>query len=320
MSVTPSGGRRVMAVDIGTNTVNTALSTEHGRPVHRTYYTRLGEGLDRTGKLSEAAMGRALAVLEEVAADAASSGAVEVVAAATAASREAANGGEFLARAGRTLGVVPAVIDGDEEARLTYRGALGALAGPEAAPASGHNALVVDIGGGSTELAVGSVGVNGPSLLASRSLAMGSVRYTERYLASDPPLPEELLDCLSVAEATLDEALVAEHLLGQADRLIVVAGTAETIGAVELGLAEWDENVLNGLVLSKAQVEDVFRTLATEAEADRRHNPGLPPERVPYIVAGCCVLVTIMRRMGFAECTVSVGSVRDGLLARTLDG
>ena len=107
-------------------------------------------------------------------------------------------------------------------------------------------------------------------------------------------------------------------LLGAGFGLVIVSGTAETVGAVELG--GWDERALHGLRLSKAQVEDVFRTMATESADDRRHNPGLPAERVDFIVAGCCILVTIMRRMGFADCVVSTGSVRDALASRALSG
>ena len=313
--------RCVMAVDIGTNTVNTCLLVPDAAPVRRTYYTHLGEGLDVRGSLSEEAIGRALAVLGEVATAAADAGADLTVATATSASRDAANGAEFLKRAGAVLGALPRVISGDDEAFLTFEGALTAALDPAAdrleATLDGP-VLVVDIGGGSTELAVGTLAQPGPELTASVSLQMGSVRFTERYLPSDPPLPEELSNCLSVAEATLDEALSDEAALGEAATLVIVSGTAETVGAVELG--GWDERALHGLRLSKAQVEDVFRTMATESADDRRHNPGLPAERVDFIVAGCCILVTIMRRMGFAECVVSTGSVRDALASRALSG
>lgn len=227
-----------MAVDIGTNTVNTCLLVPDAAPVRRTYYTHLGEGLDVRGSLSEEAIGRALAVLGEVATAAAGAGADLTVATATSASRDAANGAEFLKRAGAVLGALPRVISGDDEAFLTFEGALTAALDPAAdrleATLDGP-VLVVDIGGGSTELAVGTLAQPGPELTASVSLQMGSVRFTERYLPSDPPLPEELSNCLSVAEATLDEALSDEAALGEAATLVIVSGTAETVGAVELG-------------------------------------------------------------------------------------
>lgn len=321
MSSQPETPSRVMGVDIGTNTINTCLVVPDAPRLRRTYFTHLGEGLEVRGSLSEAAIGRALAVLGEVAEEAAGADVELTVASATSASRDAANGAEFLQRAGVVLGALPSVISGAAEASLTFEGALttrldrtadrldASLDGP---------VLVVDIGGGSTELAVGTLALPGPELTASVSLQMGSVRFTERYLPSDPPLPEELSNCLSVAEATLDEALSAEAALGGAATLVIVSGTAETVGAVELG--GWDERALHGLRLSKAQVEEVFRTLASEPADDRRHNPGLPAERVDFIVAGCCILVTIMRRMGFAECVVSTGSVCDALATRALAG
>lgn len=311
----------VMTVDIGTNTIDTCLVTPGAHTLRHTYYTRLGEGVDAHGSLSEEAIERALGVLAEVAEAARSSGAEAVVASATSASRDAANGAEFLERAGAVLGETPRIISGDDEASLTFEGALTAVLD---SPADRLDAsldgpvLVVDIGGGSTELALGALLDSGPELTAAVSLQMGSVRFTDRYLDSDPPLPEELSNCLSIAEVTLDEALIAEPAFGQAATLVIVSGTAETVGAVELG--GWDDRAIHGLRLSRAQVEDVFRTMATETADDRRHNPGLPLERVDFIVAGCCILVTIMRRMGFAECVVSIGSVGDGLAARVLAG
>lgn len=306
----------MLAVDIGTNSVNTLLTVPGEAPQRRTFYTRLGAGLEVNGSLTEEAIDRALGVLAEVAEVAAGANVDMIVATATSASRDAKNGAAFLARAGDVLGVIPRVISGDDEARLTFAGALtassdqgrGSLAETLPGPV-----LVVDIGGGSTELAVGTVSPDGFEVTASASLQVGSVRFTERYLHDDPPLPEQLSDCLSITEATLDEALVTEAAFGAAATLVVVAGTAETIGAVELG--RWVEGEIHGLTLSKVQVEDVFRTMATEAADDRRHNPGLPAERVDFIVAGCCILVTIMRRMGFGDCVVSIGSVRDGVLA-----
>ncbi|MCB1029567.1 MAG: hypothetical protein KDB24_17575 [Microthrixaceae bacterium] len=308
-----------MSVDIGTNSVNTLLDVP-GEPRRRhTYYTRLGAGLEDGGALSEEAMGRAIAVLEQVKAEASEAGVERLVATASSASREATNGAAFLARVAGVLGVTPTVISGAEEARLSFVGALTAEGGEggQLGRSLPGPVLVVDIGGGSTELAVGRVEDGGPSVTASASLEVGSVRFTERYLHADPPLPEELSDCLSVTEATLDEVLVTNEAFGEAATLVIVAGTAETIAAVELG--RWEDGVLHGMRLSKAQVEDVFRTLATEAAEDRRHNPGLPAERVDVIVAGCCILVTIMRRMGFGECVVSIGSVRDGVLREAGD-
>ena len=311
----------VMIVDIGTNTVNTALVRPGAPTLRHTYFTHLGEGLDERGTLSDEAIERAIGVLTQ-AAEAATAGGVDLIeATATSASRDAGNSAQFLDRAESVLGVRPRVIPGVDEAALTFEGALTAVLD---SPADRLDAsvegpvLVVDIGGGSTELALGTLSDAGPELTTSVSLQMGSVRFTDRFMHGDPPLPEELSNCLSVAEATLDEALSTHPGFEDAATLVFVSGTAETVGAVELG--GWDERTLHGLRLSKAQVEDVFRTLATESADDRRHNPGLPAERVDVIVAGCCILVTIMRRMAFGDCVVSIGSVADGLATRVLAG
>ena len=150
--------------------------------------------------------------------------------------------------------------------------------------------LVVDIGGGSTEFSYGSEIAE-----LFRSVDMGAVRYFEKYLQTDPPKPEELSAAIQVARLHLDDIDREQASMGKAPTLVAVAGTATTIAAVELGLDPYDRAVVDGFRLTRSAAEDVFRTLATEPMKDRIHNPGLEEARADVIVAGCCILVAIMR-------------------------
>ena len=169
--------------------------------------------------------------------------------------------------------------------------------------------LVVDIGGGSTEFALGRSEVE-----ESMSIDVGCVRMTEKFLLHDPPLAEELSNCLSVIEQHLDDVAREVPRAATAARFIGLAGTVTNVAAVELGLLEYNPEAIHGFVLSKEAAEDVFRTLATEAVADRLHNPGLEAQRADVIVGGCCVLVEIFRYFGFEECIVSEADILDGLI------
>lgn len=290
-------------VDCGTNT--TRLLITGGRQpamVRRSEITRLGRGVDAAGTLDPSAVERTLQCLRQYRRDidAHSPAAVRVI--ATSAVRDAANRSDFLEPAETILGVAPEVLSGREEAETAFRGAVNELD-----PAQGPY-LVVDIGGGSTELSYGS-----QRCTEALSLDIGSVRLTEKYIHHDPPAPEELAACLSVTELHLDDAMRAIPALSGPCRLVGVAGTITTVAAVELGLADYDRERVHHFVLTKDAAEDVFRTLATEALADRVHNPGLHPGRADVIVAGVCILVRIMRYFDFEECLVSETDILDGL-------
>ncbi len=205
------------------------------------------------------------------------------------------------------LGVEPELLTGEAEATLSFSGAASGLA-PDGGPY-----LVVDIGGGSTEFAVGAARVE-----AAASIQMGCVRLTEKYLHHDPPLPEELSNCLAEVEFHVDGVIRDHPLMASATRLIGLAGTVTNVAAVELGLPQYDPDAIHHFNLTKDAAEDVFRTLATESVADRMHNPGLEPRRADVIVGGCCVLVGIMRRLGFDECLVSEADILDGLVLSQL--
>ena len=265
--------------------------------------TRLGAGVDRTGSLDPAAIERTLEVLREYRTVMDAAGVVGLRAAATSAARDAANSADFMVAAEQILGQAPELLTGSEEAQLSFLGATYALEDKEILT------LVVDIGGGSTEFALGRSQVE-----ESLSIDVGCVRMTEKFLLHDPPLAEELSNCISVIEQHLDD--VAREVPGAsaAARFIGLAGTVTNVAAVELGLLEYTPEAIHGFVLSKEAAEDVFRTLATEAVADRVHNPGLEAQRADVIVGGCCVLVEIFRYFGFEECIVSEADILDGLI------
>lgn len=147
---------------------------------------------------------------------------------------------------------------------------------------------------------------------------MGSVRFTEKYIESDPPRPEELVACLSVAEAHLDDVAREVPMAMGARQLVGLAGTVSTAAAVEIGLAEYDRDQIHHFRLSREAIEDVYRTLVTEARNDRKHNPGLESGRVDTIVGGMCILARIVRYFGAEDVLVSEADILDGLILSQL--
>lgn len=301
--------RLYAAVDCGTNSTRLLISDGRSQIERHMRVTRLGAGVDRTGRLDPEAIERTLSVMRDYREIMDRYEVAGVRIAATSASRDAANRQDFFGPATDILGAAPELITGSEEAELSFRGAtadMGELTG---------RSLVVDIGGGSTEFALG-----GDELESSLSVDMGCVRMTEKHLEHDPPLPEELTNCLAEVEQHLDDVAREVPGAGSADRFIGLAGTVTTVAAVELGLLEYDRDAIHHFVLTRDAAEDVFRTLATESIDDRRHNPGLDPGRVDVIVGGCCVLVGIFRYFGFEECIVSEADILDGLILSQMGG
>ncbi|HSL57289.1 MAG TPA: Ppx/GppA phosphatase family protein [Acidimicrobiales bacterium] len=298
-------GELVAAIDCGTNSTR-LLVGDGERTVERlTQVTRLGAGVDRNGHLHAEAIDRTVDVLRAYRDVLAEHGVTRVRATATSAVRDADNGVAFLAAAEAAIGVRPDVLTGDEEGRLTFAGATSRLD-----PARGPF-CVIDIGGGSTEFSIG----DGSGTAEVVSVDMGSVRFTERFLPSDPPRPEELVSALSVAEAHLDD--VARELpdIGATATWIAVAGTATTMAAVEIGLDPYDPDVIDGFELTRPAAEDVYRTLVTEALVDRVHNPGLHVDRAEVIVGGACLVVAIMRYFGIDPLVISERDLLDGIIA-----
>ncbi|HVM08931.1 MAG TPA: Ppx/GppA phosphatase family protein [Acidimicrobiales bacterium] len=298
----------VAAIDCGTNSTRLLVADHAGRAVDRRMtITRLGEGVDASGRLGAQAIDRVLDVLREYKEVIDRHDVKRIRMAATSAARDASNRDGFFDACEQILGVRPELLSGDEEGRLSFRGATTGL-DPSEGPF-----LVVDIGGGSTEFVAGTTEPDGVL-----SVDIGCVRVTEKFLHSDPPDAGELSDAMVVIRQHLDDVVREVPSSLEARRFIGLAGTVTTIATVELGVPYNDEQV-HHLLLTKDAAEDVFRTLATERLRDRVHNPGLERERADVIVGGALVLVTIMRYFDFAECLVSVSDILDGLVLSLLD-
>ncbi len=299
----------VAAIDCGTNSTRLLVADRQGNTLERLMrITRLGQGTDATGRLGTDAIERTLAVLREYRCVMDRHGVGRVRITATSAARDSANREVFLAAATEVVGARPELLTGPEEARLSFRGAAGHLDSGEGP------FLVVDIGGGSTEFAVGHTRAEGVA-----STDMGCVRLTEKYLHHDPPTPEELSQALSVARDWLDDVAREIPAAAEARHLVGLAGTVTTMAAIELGLATYDRDRIHHFILTRAAAEDVFRTLATESRAQRVHNPGLDEARADVIVGGAVILVAVMRYFGHDECLVSEADILDGLAASLLE-
>jgi exopolyphosphatase/guanosine-5'-triphosphate,3'-diphosphate pyrophosphatase len=276
---------------------------------------RLGEGVDRTGRLSEAALDRTMTALREYAdlIGAASPEAIRMV--ATSATRDAANSQEFTDRVVAVLGVPPEVISGDAEARLSFTGATRELAGTALAAddACPPPYLVTDIGGGSTEFVVGgpeAAGAGGE--IFGRSVNIGCVRLTERHLHADPPRPEEIADTTADIDAALDQA-AASVPVGKASTLVGLAGSVTTVAAIALGLSGYDPARIHHSRISAERVHEIAVGLLGMTRAERAAIPVMHPGRVDVIGAGALILDRIMYRFGFAEVLVSEHDILDGI-------
>ena len=305
--------KRVAAVDMGTNSTRLLVADVDGRGraaklvtvERRTQITRLGQGVDRDRTLQPEAIERTLAALREYRGVIDELGVERVRATATSAARDASNRDALFDPTERVLGVRPELLAGEAEARLEFLGATAGLTEP-------GPYLVLDVGGGSTELIVGT---DEPEGLVS--VDVGCVRLTEQFLHSDPPTAEELSQAVSVVRdqlADVGRQLPAARL---APTLVGTAGTVWTLAAIELGVDAARSDLIDHFRLTKAAAEDVFRTLATEPIARRRHNPGLEPGRVDVIVGGAIVVVSVMRHWGFDSMLVSEADILDGLARDT---
>jgi exopolyphosphatase/guanosine-5'-triphosphate,3'-diphosphate pyrophosphatase len=299
----------VAAIDCGTNSTRLLVADASGATLdRRMVITRLGQGVDATGRLAPEAIDRTVAVLRDYRAVMDDHGVERVRMTATSAARDAENRDDFFTAAEEVVGTRPELLSGRDEARLSFRGAT-----HELDPADGPF-LVVDIGGGSTEFAVGTREPDGEV-----SVDIGCVRITEKFLHADPPTALELSQALSVVHDYLDDVARDVPAVTEARQLVGLAGTVTTVAAVEQGLAQYDRDRIHHFVLTRDAAEDVFRTLATERRADRIHNPGLEPGRADVIVGGTAILVAIMRYFELATCLVSEADILDGLVLSVLD-
>ena len=296
---------KVAAVDCGTNSVRLLVADLVGgeqRDLHREMrVVRLGQGVDRTGELATEALARTRAALVDYAAVCAGLGVERTRMVATSATRDARNRVDFVAMVQDTLGVAPEVASGAQEAELSFLGATRDLD-----PADGPF-LVMDIGGGSTELVLGSQGVE-----AALSVDVGCVRLTERHLVDDPPTPAQI----AAAEADVDAALVQVRAVvpvEQARTAIGLAGSVTTIAAVALDLPSYDAAAIHLSRISAAQVRATTGRLLAMRREERAALPVMHPGRVDVIGGGALVLRTIVDRLGLAEVLVSEADILDGI-------
>jgi exopolyphosphatase/guanosine-5'-triphosphate,3'-diphosphate pyrophosphatase len=300
----------VAAIDIGTNSTNLLIVDPQGNEIVREVnVTRLGKGVAASGLLDDSAITATVQQLAIYASLLKQHNVETLRVTATEACRRASNANTFLDQAQTVLGKRPEIISGVLEGQLAYRGALSKLE-----PHNGTT-IVVDIGGGSTEVMIGI----GNELQHTVSFPFGAVVLTETELHRDPPRPEELTNAIGLVTDFMDDLVREQPQVLEATRVVGVAGTIVTIAAVELGIARFDPVALHDMTLTREAAEDVFRTLATESLADRKSNPGLPAERADVIVGGCCALVGIMRRLRLPSITVSVHNLLDGVVQHILD-
>jgi exopolyphosphatase/guanosine-5'-triphosphate,3'-diphosphate pyrophosphatase len=288
---------RVAVVDIGTNSTRLLIGDVEGDTVteveRRTTVTNMGRGVDHTGLICTDAIDDVCTVVAEYKARYEEMGAERVMAIATSAVRDAVNGEAFIAELRERFDLDARLLTGEEEANLTYRGATGHR------PANGST-LVFDIGGGSTELIVGS----GRQVGFHTSLQAGTIRQSERHLTSDPPDPHELEDLASDIRNLIERA-IAEQPGARASHAIAVAGTPTSLAAIDQQLEPYDRDRVHGYRLGMQRIQRLLSRLASLPLAERLRVPGLHPGRAPTIVTGTVILVQVMRAFGIKEIEVS---------------
>jgi exopolyphosphatase / guanosine-5'-triphosphate,3'-diphosphate pyrophosphatase len=316
---------RVAAIDCGTNSIRLLVADlpESAGPAaplvdvsRRMEIVRLGQGVDRTGRLAPEAIERTRVALAGYAAEITELGAQRVRMCATSASRDASNADEFRAMVRRTLGVAPEVVTGLEEARLSFTGAVRGLPADARSPY-----LVVDIGGGSTEFVVGDRTVpvpgqagsgSGESVQAAVSVDIGCVRMTERHLHDDPPTLEQIAAAEADIAAAVDRALSVVPGRGAAT-LIGLAGSVTTVAGIALGLREYEPERIHHARVSYDEVAKVTADLLSRSSAQRMEFPVMHPGRADVIGAGALVLRVIMERAGMTSVVASEHDILDGI-------
>lgn len=312
---------RVAAVDCGTNSIR--LLVADCDPVtgdlveldRRMTVVRLGQGVDRTGRLAPEALERTFAACREYAAVIEELGAQRVRFVATSASRDAENRADFVRGVREILGVEPEVISGDQEAEFSFTGATRELVAHDHLE---RPFLVVDIGGGSTEFVVGEDRVR-----AARSVDVGCVRMTERHLVvdgvvSDPPTAAQVAAVRADIEAALD--LAAETVpLAEARTLVGLAGSVTTVAGIALGLSEYVSERIHHARIGYEQVREISERMLTSTHAERAAIPVMHPGRVDVIGAGALVLLAVMERIGASEVIVSEHDILDGIAIKAAE-
>ncbi len=304
---------KVAAIDCGTNSVRLLVaqpSTDGGLVdlERRLILTRLGQGVDATGRFHPDALQRTLDAFAEYAGVIADFGAERVRLVATSAARDASNRDEFFAGARERLGIDAEIISGDEEAALSFRGALTAL------PDVATPALVMDIGGGSTELVLGSGGTT-PRIEHGLSLDIGSVRLRERFLAGDPPTGDQIAAASDYIDALLDGSGIP---FADVATWIGVGGTATSLSAVNQRLLEYDRTKVHASTIARDELSALTLRLLSSSVAQVRELPSMHPKRADVICAGALIADRVGRRVG-VDLTVSESDILDGLALGLLE-
>ena len=302
---------RLAAIDLGTNTVLLCVADRGSagltRVEDRSIITRLGQGLDRSGELHPEAMARTLAALERHVAGARAAGALRIAAVGTAALRRAGNAGLFLEEAKRRLDLEVAVISGEEEASLAFEGV---ARGREEEGRSAGRLLVLDIGGGSTEFIAGE----GRRVDWARSLEVGSVRLTERFLIDDPPRAGQLQALAGHVRGAL--AALPDPPGSGPIELVGIAGTNTTLAAMKAGLRAYDADAIRRTPVGGGDLDGLIARLVGLSSAQRLALPGLEPGREDVILAGAVIAREALARFGMTAMAVSDRGVRHGVIYR----
>lgn len=300
---------RVAAIDCGTNSIRLLIAdVENGKlqdVVRQMIIVRLGEGVDKTGQFSDAALERTFAAVDKYAKLIAELKPARIRFVATSASRDVSNREVFVSGIKSRLGIEPSVISGDEEAALSFLGATADLVNETNPPAAPY--LVVDIGGGSTEFVLGTTKPE-----QALSTNVGCVRMTERHLVGDPATQAQIEAATKDIDAAIDEAgKVVE--LAKAKSLIGLAGSVTTVAAISLGLKEYKAEVIHGSRISKAEVHRITSELLQMTRTQRAQIGSMHPGRIDVIGGGALVLDRIMQKTGIAEVVVSERDILDGI-------
>ena len=300
---------RVAAIDCGTNSIRLLIADiENGTltdVVRTMVIVRLGEGVDKTGEFSQAALARTFTAIETFALLISQHQPERVRFVATSASRDVSNRSEFMDGVLSRLGIEPDIISGDEEAELSFLGATADLVNEQEPPAAPY--LVVDIGGGSTEFVLGTTGPT-----AAISTNVGCVRMTERHLISDPATPQEIAAAIADIDAAIDLAYQSVPI-SQAHSLIGLAGSVTTVAAIALGLSEYDSIAIHGSRISAPDIHRITGELLAMTRAQRAMLGTMHEGRIDVIGSGALVLDRIMIRTGLSEVVVSERDILDGI-------
>lgn len=310
----------VAALDCGTNSTRLLIADGRRAILEREMrITRLGEAVDATHKLSADAIGRTVAVLRDYKTMMDAHGVTRARLVATSAARDAVNAEEFFSAAEDVTGVRPELLSGLEEGRLSFAGATASL--PADVPGT-QSVLVVDIGGGSTELVTAAPpapsGGGGAGEVAAVSLDIGCVRLTERFFHHDPPLGPELADARAVVEAEVAQARADLPSMDGDGILIGLAGTVSTLAALALELPRYERSRIHHAALSRDLVEVWLERLASEDRRARLARPGMVEGRADVIVGGVVVLAAVMAGFDRSTCLVSEDDILDGMVATLL--